>query len=73
MVIGHSSLRSRWHTSCSPSADHEGVIMKKKTQPKKQKEDQKKEKLQEKQLVTLDDVELKHVTGGLAFCTTPWD
>lgn len=47
--------------------------MKKQTQPKKQKEEQKKDKLQEKQIVTLNDVELKHVTGGAAFCTTPWD
>ncbi|MBK6698024.1 MAG: hypothetical protein IPG50_38450 [Myxococcales bacterium] len=50
--------------------------MKKQAQPKKPKQEQKKDKRSEKQVVVLSDLELKHVSGGrtaAAFCTTPWD
>lgn len=30
-------------------------------------------KLEQKQLVTLAPVDLKHVMGGSLFCVTPWD
>ena len=54
----------------------QGAIMKKQAQPKKPKQEQKKDKRSEKQVVVLSDLELKHVSGGrtaAAFCTTPWD
>lgn len=30
-------------------------------------------KAKEQRVIEILDLELEHVTGGLAFCTTPWD